>query len=149
VLDPFGVILAILRADPAVAAIAGTKVGAEAATPPCVVLVDLASSRRPFGPGSGRLGMQLWIGVARCYGGDDPAGAIAARSLAGAVSDALHGHSSYAGTGGRWMARSYASEIAGMERDPDTHWPHYDVSVEGYLTANAIAFDESFGGAFA
>lgn len=137
--DPFGTVLAILRADAAVAAIAGTRVGSEAATPPSVVLVDEATSRRPFGPTSGRLGMQLWLGVARCYGSASPAGAISARALAGAVSDALHGLGPTTGTSSRWMARAYAPEIDGMERDPDTDWPHYDVRIEAYFAAEAVA----------
>ena len=134
-LDPFGSVLAILRADAGVVAIAGTKIGAEAAAPPCVVLVDSATTRRPFGPTSGNLGMQLWAGFARCYGADTPAGAISARALAGAVSDALHGHGPYTGTASRYMVRAYASEIDGMVRDPDTHWPEYVVRIEAHFAA--------------
>jgi len=122
-----------------VVAIAGTKIGSEVATPPCVVLVDEATTRRPFGPTSGNLGMQLWQGFARCYGADTPAGAIAARSLAGAVSDALHGHGVHRGTSSRYMVRAYAPEIDGMVRDPDTKWPEYDVRLECYFATEAVA----------
>jgi len=131
--DPYGVVLAIIRADSDVASIAGTKIGAEASEPPCVVLVDLATTRRPFGPGSGRLGMQYWSGAARCYGTDDPSGSILARALAGTVSDALHGHGPYQGTLTRFMARSYAPEVDGLDRDPDTNWPYYTVQISGYF----------------
>jgi hypothetical protein len=138
--DPFGVILAILRADSGVQAIAGTRVSSEVSdTLPCVVLTDLTASRRPFGPGTGRLGMQWWVGVAKCYGADSPTGAIAARNLAGAVSDALHNHGPYSGSASRWMARSYAPEMDGMNRDPDTRWPEYDVAIDGYFAAGVVA----------
>ena len=135
--DPFGVLLAILRADPGVAAIAGTRVGSEATSPPCVVLVDLATTRRPFGPGSGGIGLQRWVGAARCYGPDSPTGAITARQLAGAVSDALHDHRPYRGTSSRLMHRGYAAEIDGMDRDPDVKWPMYAVAIDAVLAAEA------------
>jgi hypothetical protein len=134
-------VLAALKADAAVLAIVGsaTRVSSEFTTAPCVVLSDLATSRRPFGPGSGRLGLQLWMGVARCYGVDSPTGAISARELAGTVSDALHGRGPTLGTSARYMARSYAAEVAGMARDPDTRQPHYDVSVQAYAATGATA----------
>jgi hypothetical protein len=138
--DPFGVILAILRADAGVAAIASTRIGAEPAdTLPCVVIGDLATTRRPFGSRSGNLGLQLWMGFARCYGADSPTGAINARALAGAVSDALHGHGATRGSSSRWMLRSYAADLDGLVRDPDTHWPYYDVRIDGYFAAGAVA----------
>lgn len=131
-IDPYGVILAALRADTDVAAIAGTRIGAEMGTLPCVVLVDLASTRM------GRWG-QYWTGVARCYAQDTPIGAITARQLAGAVSDALDDHDAYrAGTApARLMLKSYAPTIDGMTRDPDTHYPQYDVVINATLAAEA------------
>ena len=136
-LDGFGVILALIRADAGVAAIAGTRIGAEAAAPPCVVLVDLASTARPYGPGSRLLGLQRFLGAARCYGEDSPTGAITARQLAGAVLDALDGHGIHVGTSSRLMLRSWAPTIDGLVRDPDTHWPQYDVAIDAVLAAEA------------
>ena len=139
-IDPFGVVLAIVKADTAVQAIASTRVSSEVSdTLPCVVIADLSANRRAFGQGSGRLGMQWWVGVAKCYGDDSPTGAITARNLAGAVSDALHNHGPYSGTNSRYMARAYAPEVDGMTRDPDTHWPQYDVAIEGYFAAGVVA----------
>ena len=144
-IDPFGVILARLRADTAVLAIVGSaaKVSSEFTSAPCVVLTDLASTRRPFGPGSGRLGMLGWTGVAKCYGSDTPTGAIQARQLGGEVSDALHDLGRYDGTSGRVVARTYAPEVAGLLREPPppagTHLPRYDVSITAYVIAEAVA----------
>jgi hypothetical protein len=138
--DPYGVVLAAIKADTAVAAIASTRVSSEmSSSTPCVVLVDLASTRRPFGPQSGGLGLQAWTGVARCYGPDTPTGAITARQLAGAVSDALADKGRVNGTSGRVLVRTYAPELAGLDRDPDTRLPHYDVSITTYALREAVA----------
>jgi hypothetical protein len=135
--DPFGAVLTLIRSDTAVAAIASTRVRnavKDGDLPPLVVLVDNATSRRPFGPGSGRIGMQLWVGFARCYGPDTDTGAITARQLAGAVSDALHGLRPTT-VGSRYIARAYSPDIDGMDRDPETHWPYYTVRIEAYAAA--------------
>ena len=145
-IDPYGVVLAALRADSAVAAIAGTRIGAEVGTLPCVVLVDLASTR------IGRWG-QYWTGVARCYAEDTPTGAITARQLAGAVSDALDDHDAYRGTSLRMMLKAWSPTIDGLDRDPDTRWPLYTVTINGYFAAQTVpaltgfdlGFDLGFG----
>lgn len=129
--------LGVIRDDPAVAAIAGTRVSAVAEAPPSVKLIDTAATRRPFGPGSGRIGMQLVLMVARCYGPDSPTGAITARQLAGTVSDALDGKGAQR-SGTRYVARANAPEIDGMSRDPETKWPYYDVRLEIYAAAQAV-----------
>jgi hypothetical protein len=135
--DPYPAVLSALRADSAVVAIATqAKVSSTVQAPPCVRLIDNSSTRNPFGQGSGRLGLQLWIGFARCYGTDDPAGAILARQLASAVSDALHGRIF---PGSTFVFRAYAPDIEGLDRDPDTKWPYYDVRVEAYTAAFATA----------
>jgi len=137
--DPFGLILGVIRADAAVVAIASTRVSSEVSdTLPCVVLTDSATTRHPFGPGSSGLGLQAWTGFAKCYGADDPTGAIAARNLAGAVSDSLHGRG-VTRDGSRLMLRAYAPDIDGIDRDPDTRWPLYTVRIEAYLAAEAVA----------
>lgn len=131
--DPFGAVVTLLRADTAVAAIAGTRVSSEVGALPCVQIIDNATSRRPFGPGSGTLGMQYWQGFARCYAADTPTGAIQARQLAAAVSDAMHGIK--ARVSSRYIARAWAADIDGMQRDPDTSYPFYDVRLEVYAAA--------------
>lgn len=139
-IDPFGLVLSLIRGDSGVQAIASTRVSSEAPTTlPAVQLVDLATSRRPFGPTSGNLGLQAWTGVAKCYGADNPTGAITARQLAGAVSDALHGRGVSKDATNRMLLRAYAPDIDGMDRDPDTRWPFYSVRVEAYLAAEAVA----------
>jgi hypothetical protein len=131
--DPFGAVVTLLRADTAVAAIVSTRVSSEVGTLPCVQIIDSATTRRPFGPGSASLGLQLWSGFARCYAADTPTGAVTARQLAAAVSDALHGIK--ARVGSRYIARAWAPDIDGMERDPELRYPFYDVRLELYAAA--------------
>lgn len=134
-IDPFGAVVTLLKADTAVTALVSTRVSSEIATPlPCVQIIDNAAARRPFGPGSGRMGMQFWQGIARCWAADSPTGAIAARQLAGAVSDALHNHRPTT-VGTRYIARAYAPDIDGITRDPETRRPFYDVRLEVYAAA--------------
>ena len=137
-IDPFGLILATIRADSGVGAIASARVSSEApSTLPAVWVKDTVTTRRPFG--NADLGLQAWTGVAECYGADNPTGAITARQLAGAVSDALHGKRGLRDSNDRFVFRAYAPEIDGMERDPDTRWPFYTVRIEAYLAAEAVA----------
>lgn len=135
--DPFGSTLTMIRDDAAVAAIVGQKVSGEAEAPPSVQLIGNARTRRPFGAGSGRLGLQLWTGFAKCFGTDDPTGAILAGQLAGAVSDAVDGHGPYAGS--TYIMRAYAPDIDEIQRDPDTHWPYATVRLEIYAAREAVA----------
>ena len=134
--SPFGTILLTIRDDPAVAAIVGAKVSSVAEEPPSVRLRSGPRTRLPFGPGSGRLGMQLWFGVAQCYGTPDPAGAILAEQLAGLVSDALHGKKIH---GSAYIARCWTPEIGELLRDPDTDWPYHPVRIEAYAAAQVEA----------
>ena len=136
--DPYGPILALIRDASAVTAIVGQRVGNEVEAPPSVQLIANATTRRPFGVSSGRLEMQLWIGIARCFGVDSTAGAILARQLAGAVSDALHGRSPTM-VGTKFIARAYAPDLDGVNRDPDLHWPYVDVRLEVHAAAQAVA----------
>lgn len=139
-IDPFGIILATIRGDSGVQAIASTRVSSEApSTLPAVQLKDGPSTRRPFGATSGNLGLQAWTGFAECYAADNPTGAITARQLAGAVSDALHGLRGVRDASDRFIFRAYAPDIEAMERDPDTRWPFYTVRIEAYLAAEAVA----------
>lgn len=138
-IDPFGLILATIRSDTAVQAIASTRVSSEApSTLPAVWLKDGPTTRRPFGPTSGNLGLQSWTGFAECYAADTPTGAITARQLAAAVSDLMNGHGWIRDGSNRYMLRSYAFDIEGLERDPDTRWPFYTVRIEAYLAAEAV-----------
>lgn len=124
----YGAVVSILQADSAVAAVAGSRIGPNTVSLPCVQLIDNAETRRPYGPGSGSVGMTYWTGFARCYAPDTPAGKAQARALAGAVSNALHGIKQVVGT--CYIARAWASDIEGALRDPDKKWPYYDVRIE-------------------
>jgi hypothetical protein len=148
VIDPFGPILRILRADAATLAIVGTDdtriSGNLPKQFPCVQLIDSATTRRPFGVGSAGLGLQLWTGYARCYGAKDTPRASAqsgsnvalARQLAGAASDALHQRNGQSGSA--FIVRAYAPDIEGVQFDPDLRIPFYDVRIEAYLGASAV-----------
>ena len=142
--DPFGVILADLKANAAlIAVVPAARISREYTSAPCVVLTDLATTRRPFGPGSGAVGLQLWLGIAKCYGPDDTTGRILARQVAGLVSDALHGKGHRTGTSNRHIVRSWAPDIDGTVREPQppvgTALPRYDVRIEAYAGAGAVA----------
>lgn len=140
--DQFAAILALLRADPAVTALVGARISAEVQAGPCVQVIDEVSTAWPFGVGSGRMGMQRWMGVCRCWGTSptptDATGAVTARQLAGAVLAALHNHRPTT-VGDRYVARVYAPDITGVVRDPDTRRPWYDVRVEAIAAAQAVA----------
>lgn len=138
--DPFGVVLAVLKADPGVTAIApAARVSSEFTSAPCVVLSDLTDTLSVFGPNSTRLGLQRWLGVAKAYGTDSPSGAIAARQLGSAVRAALHGKRYFRGTNNRYIVDISAPDMAGLERDPQTHHPHYDVTVDALGSREAFA----------
>lgn len=133
--DPYGTVVSLLRDSATVSAIVGSGENAKVSNraegpPPCVQIVDSVSTRRPTGIGSGGLGLQLWQGIARCFGPDQVGGDVTASSLARAVSDELHGRHAVRGT--TFLVRAYAPEIDGVFRDPVTNWPHYDVRLEIY-----------------
>lgn len=132
-IDIFGAVLTVIKSDPDVAAIT-PRVSSEIQALPCVQIIDNATSRTPFGPGSGRVGLQFWQGIGRCWAEDSPTGAITARQLAGAVSDAVH-NLTPATVSGRVIHRAYAPTIDGVTRDPQTRRPFYDVFLEFYATA--------------
>lgn len=139
--DPYGALLTILREDSAVSAIAGTRIGSEVQAASCVQLIDQVTTVRPFGIGSGRMGYQRWMGVARCWGApasSDVTGGITARQLAGAVVDAIH-NLRPTKVGDRYIARAYAPDIDGVVKDPDTRRPFYDVRIEAIAAAYTVA----------
>lgn len=139
-IDPFGLVLGLIRDDPTVAGIAGDRVSSrQGLEPPSIRLTDLVTTRRPFGPGSGRLGMLGWTGAAICYGPDAVTGDVTAYQLAAAVSDALHNHRPHTDASGRLTFAVYASDIDGVDRDPDTDWPMYTVPLYGIFAAEAVA----------
>ena len=136
--DAKGALITLLRSSTAVTAIVAGRVGAYDAAPPSVRIRAMPASRRPFGPGSGRLGMQLFRAVAQCYGDDSPTGQVLARQLAGVVSDFLHNRGP-ATVGSTFIARMYASEISEALRDPDSKRPCHTVRVELYAADQPVA----------
>lgn len=141
--DPLGVILDRIKADPAVLAIVGSaaKVSTQFPTTgvPCVVLGALSRTRRPFGPGSGRMDMQLGLYVAKCYAANDNTGDITASQLAGAVSDALHDVGPIRGSSQRLISKVYAPDLDGPTREPDNQYPRLDVRIDAYAATEAVA----------
>jgi hypothetical protein len=133
--DPLGVILTTIRDDTAVAAIVGQRVSTVAEEPPAVRLRAMPTSTAPFGPGSVRLGLQLWRAVAQCYGPDTATGEQTARQLAGAVVDALNGMRI---DGSTFIVRAYTPEVSEILRDPDSFWPYHQVRIEAYAATQAV-----------
>ena len=133
--DPLGTVLVVIRDDATVASLVGSKVSTVAEDPPAVRLRAMPRSLFPFGPGSGHLGMQLWRGIAQCYGPDTNQGEMLASQLAGAVADALN-HQRVNGTTFIW--RTYVPEIGEVLRDPDSLWPYSTVRIEAYAATQAV-----------
>ena len=133
--DPLGTILVVIRDDATVSSLVGAKVSTVAEDPPAVRLRALARSMQPFGPTSSRLGLQLWRGVAQCYGPDTAAGERLASQLGGAVVDALN-HRRIDGS--TFIARTYTPEIGEVTRDPDSSWPYTTVRIEAYAATQDV-----------
>jgi len=135
--DPFGLVLVTIRDDDVVAALVGDRVSANAEQPPSVRLRAMPTSRYPFGPGSGHLGLQRVEYVAQCYAEPTPTGEMEARALAGAVSDAIHNRRDITnGTG--FILKAYAPDISEILRDPDTRWVYHQVRIEAIAAAQAV-----------
>lgn len=151
-IDPLGTLVREARADAAVAALVGTRVAGGDFDPhwpadprPCVVLVRSTPSRMPFGQrGSGRLGLQELLVIARCYGAPDAQGdpRVAQRTsaqLAGAVSDAFHNQGPRRDSAGRVLFRTDSITGGGPGTDPDTRWPYEVVMARVVAAAGEIA----------
>lgn len=142
ILDPFGTALLAIRASADVVAIVGDadeKVTSQAKTPPFVRLRAGPVSLAPFGPGSASIGVQLWTGIAQCYGPDDETGEMLASRLARAVAASLHGLGQHRGTGGNFILRAWTPEISEILRDPDMKWPYHTVRIEAFAATQAVA----------
>ena len=128
-IDPLGFVLTTVRDDPAVAAVAGTRVrGGETAKgdalgaghyQPFVVLVRLGAQREK------RLPVQEVRISARCYG----ATAQGAAELAGLVSDAVHARGPRVSPSGVGIFASFDDGGDGAARDPDTQQPYETVVI--------------------
>jgi hypothetical protein len=139
VVDPTGVLMDMVAGDAVVAGIVSDRVRGEIkGAPPMVHVFQNAATMRPFGAGSGRIGMQLATYILRCYGADSNVGAIQARQLAGAVVDVLDYHRATT-IGTKFIARVYAPDMGGLERDPVTKWPYFDVRADVYAAKEAVA----------
>jgi hypothetical protein len=139
--DTFGAIVTLLKADPAVAAIVGTKVSISAQGPPSVQLIENSGTVRPWGVGSDRAGIQRAVYLARCFGlatDVEATGAQQAKQLAGAVIDALNNKTPRK-VGTAFLNRVYAPDWEGTQRDPDTRWPYIDVRIEALAGQQPVA----------
>lgn len=157
--DVTGMVVTEIRDAPAVAALGvGDRVwAAEIAPPrtwsaggsrtdprPCVVVVQLVRSRTPFGPGSGRIGLQRPRYAVRCYGAPDAKGdgRVArrnSRELAGAVSDVVHQKGPRVDATGRAIHLSVDVGAGSPGVDPDTSWPYETVVISVIAGAQAVA----------
>jgi hypothetical protein len=136
--DPFGTVLSVLRADtPLTAVVPPDSISAVASDPPSVRLVSMPTNLRPFGPGSGHIGMQGWQALAQCYGPNDPTGPILARQVAGLVADALHGAGPVYGATA-FLLRAWTPDISEVLRDPDHDWVYHEVRIEAYAASEAV-----------
>jgi len=143
--DPMGTLVDILRSDPALTAIVAVDhIGTRQTPPPAVRIRDIGMSTRPFGRGSGRLGLVLGLYAIQCYGPAVDAmgkpidtGPITARQIAGAVVDRLDLLGPHAGSS--YFLRVHTPEIGPALVDPDTRWPYHTVRAEVYAAAEAIA----------
>ena len=138
-LDLTGVIIAELKADPAVAGITTRIRGAQPAvgdTPPMVILVRAGRERvLPGGRGGARMKMQDARWYARCYGADPKQAA----QLSGAVSDAIHARGPRTDTQGRLIHWSLDGGGAGADTDPDTKWALEVLVVRAFGVTEAVA----------
>lgn len=136
--DPFGAVLVAIRDDPGVAALVSDRVSANVEEPPAIRLqAGAPTSLAPFGPSSNNVGVQRWIGLAKCYAPNNPSGPQTARAIAGAVVDALHGlHARRHGSG--LLIRVWTPQVGEIQRDPDTEWPYHVVRIEAYAAAQAV-----------
>lgn len=151
--DGFGAILTLIRGiGPVAMLVEVDRIGSTVPADPdglrkaFIQLRDMPASRRPFGPGSGRLGVHLWRGIAQCYGptrssvtGDPIAtGPITARQVAGALSDGLHNRGPIT-VDSTFVSRVYAPEISEQQTDPHTGWPFYTVRLEAYIADTPVS----------
>ena len=138
-IDPTGVIISLLKADAAVAAIAGTKVrGGELAQgdrPPAVIVARITANRNPGGGGSRRIGLQEVLLQIKCLG----ATRMQAAQLYGACSDAVHMHAPFEDESGRAIF-TIADDVGVTSGiDPGTSWPYEDGTVRVIAAAEAAA----------
>lgn len=128
VADLLGPIVTTVKNDTAVAAITARVRGGELAqgdTAPAVVIVSLANTRSPFGPGHGRLGLQQPRIAAQCFAMTHQQ----ATQLAGAVSDALHLLSNKT-ISNKTLRLVQDTGWGGVVLDPVTNWPTETVVFE-------------------
>ena len=125
IVDLTGVAIREILAFPAVNTIVAQKVRGEWAqgeSPPGVIVEGLTTTYN-LGPGTRRLGLQVTLYVARCYGATKPQ----ASQLANAVVEAMNVRGPRTDASGRLVLASLVETGGDPETDPVTGWPHSDV----------------------
>lgn len=138
--DPMGKAITEMRDDTAIAAIVQAKVGSEPGEtwkPPYIVIAEQGFSLAPFGPGTGRVGLQLVLYAIKCVGPKNETGKIKVRQLVGAVCDVFHNKGGRKGSSVifRSDVQSGGSELT----DPGTGNPYQIVVVAIVAAAQAVA----------
>lgn len=125
IVDLTGVAIRELLANTGVTTIAGQKVRPEFGSnegPPAVIVEGLTIGYSR-GPGTRRLGLQVPMFVAKCYGVTRPQ----ASQLANAVVEAMNMRGPRKDSSNRLVYASLVESGGDPELDPDTKWPHSDV----------------------
>lgn len=138
--DPMGKAITEMRDDTAIAAIVQAKVGGEprkAWKPPYILIAEQGFSLTPFGPGSGRLGLQLVLYSIKCIGPNSETGKQTVRQLVGAVCDVFHNKGGRKGS--TVIFRSDVQSGGGELTDPGTGNPYQIALVAIIAAAQAVA----------
>lgn len=125
IVDLTGVAIRELLANAGVTAIVGQKVRPEWASnesPPGVIVEGLTTTYN-LGPGTRRLGLQVPLFIAKCYGTTRPQ----ASQLANAVVEAMNVRGPRKDASSRLVYASLVESGGDPVTDPDTKWPHSDV----------------------
>lgn len=130
IVDLTGVVIRELLANAGVTTIVGQRVRPEFASnesPPAVIVEGL-SRTFSLGPGTRRLGLQVPLYIAKCYGDVTSAqgGRVQAAQLANAVVEAMNERGPRKDGSNRLVFGSLV-ETTDPDVDPVTNWPHVDV----------------------
>lgn len=126
IVDLTGKAITEILVYPAVTAIVGSKVRGEWATnesPPAVLVRSLGVSYTP-GRGTRRLGLQLPLFAALCFGNSRPQ----AMQVANAVVEAVNMRGPRKDGSGRLVFLSMVESGGDVELDPTTNWPFATVT---------------------
>ena len=137
IVDLTGKVITELLANAAVTAIVGQKVRGEFASnegPPAVIVSQLGISYQ-VGSGTRRLGLQVPLFAAKCYGATRPQ----ASQLANAVVEAINVRGPRRDAAGRQVHMSLVESGGDVVLDPDIRWPFATVTFRFVGGQQAVA----------